>query len=233
MEDAMRVVPSIIFGVAASLGVAIAGVAQATTVSIDGGPTGWGCTSCFGGPPALVGVGHTVTLDNEGKPGPLQLTLGAGTYAVTNASQSLSNYSAFRFDGGGSDWAWNYVIASDNGNNTANVVKVGYLAGVLPSQSAWQSATGLQSFYWDNGAHLVDGNVATTGYRDTFTLGSTTTLDFFVIDGFLSDNAGGIALNIAPVAATPIPATLPLFASALGVLGFAARRRRRDAKSAG
>ena len=229
----MRIVPSIIFSAVAALGMTIAGGAQAATVLIDGGPTGWGCTSCFGGPPALIGVGHTVTLDNEGKPGPLQLTLGAGTYVITNASQSLSNHSAFRFDGGSTDWAWNYVIASDNGNNTANVVKVGYLGGVLPSQSAWQSATGLQSFFWDNGAHLVQNNVATVGYRDTFSLAATTTLDFFIIDGFLADNAGGVALNIAPLAATPIPATLPLFAAALGMLGFAARRRQGGGNAAG
>jgi len=217
-----------VFGLLASIAAVVPVSAGATVINIDAGGAGggWGCTSCFGGLPALDHVGNTVTLVNDGKAGPLQLTLNPGTYVVTNASTTVNNYSAWRFDGGATDWAWNYVIASDNGNNTANVIKAGGLGGVLPSQSDWQNATGLNSYYWDNGEHLVSTNIATTQYRDTFTLASATTLVFFMIDGYLPDNAGGIALNINAVATTPIPAGLPLFLTAIAGLGFLARRRR-------
>jgi len=224
---------SMLIGLLTLLGLAPCSPAQATTVLIDAGGAngGWGCTTRFGGPPSLGQVGNTVTLVNDNKPGPLQLTLGPGTYQVTNASQTLGNYSAWRFDGGATDWAWSYVIASDNGNNTANVVKVGYFNAVLPDQNTWQNATNLDSFYWDNGAHLVSTSIATVNYHDTFSLAATTVLDFFIIDGFLPDNAGGVALEITPIGAVPIPAALPLFLTAIAGLGSMARRRA-EAKTA-
>ncbi|HVO02112.1 MAG TPA: hypothetical protein VMT54_07920 [Candidatus Cybelea sp.] len=225
-------VGSLLAGALAGIGLnlSLAGGAQATTVLIDGGgASGWGCTTCSGGLSNNVNVGNTVTLVNYNKSGPLQLTLGPGTYNITNASTSVGNYSAFRFDGGSADWAWNYVIASDNGNGTANIIKAAGLGGVLPSQTAWQNATGLTSYYYDNGLQTVATNIAAVDYLDTFTLSTATVVDFFVIDYYLPDNAGGIALNITKVAATPIPAALPLFATALAAFGFAARRRRAPA----
>src|SRR3954463_16100764 len=127
-RDFMRLA-TVLIGALTIFGFASGGAVQAATVLIDGGGAsgGWGCTSCFGGPGAVDDIGSTVTLVNYNKAGPLQLTLGPGTYAVTNASQTVGNYSAFRYDGGAADWAWNFVIASDNGNNTANVVLTGSL----------------------------------------------------------------------------------------------------------
>jgi hypothetical protein len=223
-----------LIGLLTTLGLALAGSAQAATVYIDAGGAngGWGCTTCFGGPGAVDDIGSTVTLVNYNKAGPLQLTLGPGTYEVTNASQSLSDYSAWRFDGGATDWAWNFVIGTDNGDNTADILKVGSLSGVLPDQATWQSSTDRDSYYWDNGAHLISTSIATTAYRTTFTLAATTVLDFFVVDGYLPDNAGGVALNINAIATTPIPAALPLFLTGIAGLGFAARRRVKAAPSA-
>jgi hypothetical protein len=223
----MRIAGTLALAMTALLGLAITDRAEATTVNIDA--TAWGCTTCYGGPPSLGHVGATVTLVNNGKSGPLQLTLGPGTYRITNAWPSPGDYSAWRYDGGASDWAWNYVIASDNGNNTANVVKVGYMtraSGGLTSPGAWESATDLDSYYWDNGAHLVSTGISEADYYDTFTLSAATTLDFFVVDGYMNDNAGGVSLNITR---TPIPATLPLFGTAVAGLAFAARRRTRNA----
>jgi MYXO-CTERM domain-containing protein len=54
---------------------------------------------------------------------------------------------------------------------------------------------------------------------------NTTALYFQMGDDW---NAGvrSLSFQTAAVATTPIPAALPLFVSALGMLGFAARRRR-------
>lgn len=215
------------------VGMSVGRLADAATVFIDGGgASGWGCTPCSGGPP---GVTNRPTLVNYNKATPLQLTLGPGIYEITNASQSLGTYSAVRFNGG-PNWAWNYVMGADNGDGTATVVKIGYMlhningspsSGVLPSPQDWQDNTDVNSYYWDpvTGAQLVQSNIKTTEYRDTFSLTKTTTLDFFFIDYHLPDNAGGIALNIKPV---PVPAAALLFSSALGSIGIFGRRRTRS-----
>ena len=55
-------------------------------------------------------------------------------------------------------------------------------------------------------------------------------LQLGVNDDIFSDNSGQLNLDITgvtPLAETPIPGALPLFASGLGMLGFVAHRRRR------
>lgn len=55
----------------------------------------------------------------------------------------------------------------------------------------------------------------------------TATLSFLTPDGvYLTSGLGG-TFGDAPLAETPIPAALPLFASGLGALGFLARRKRK------
>jgi hypothetical protein len=211
------------FAAAASVVTAIA-PAAATEVDISGGPTGNGCTVCFGGP-TVLSLGQTVTLDNEGV-GPLQRTLGPGTYSIKNAATS-GNFSAFRYDGGASDWAWNFVIGTDNGDNTANVLDVGWVDAPFPSQSAVAGATNVATYRFDT---VLDPHGSTAGYLDTLTLTATTTLDFFVVDGFLSDNVGGVALEIDPVstaASTPEPSTWAMLLLGFAGLGFAGYRRQR------
>jgi PEP-CTERM motif len=210
------------FAAATSVVTAIA-PAAATEVDISGGPTGNGCTVCFGGP-TVLSLGETVTLDNEGA-APLQRTLGAGTYSITNAATS-GNFSAFRYDAGASDWAWNFVIGTDNGNNTANVLDVGWVDAPFPSQSAVAGATNVATYRFDT---VLDPHGSTAGYSDTLTLTATTTLDFFVVDGFLSDNIGGVALEINPVSAgsTPEPSTWAMLLLGFAGLGFAGFRRQR------
>src|SRR6202035_4998628 len=110
-------------------------------------------------------LGQTVTLDNEGVAGPLQRTLGPGTYSIKNAATS-GNFSAFRYDGGGSDWAWNFVIGSDNGNNTANVLDVGWVDAPFPSQSGVANATDVATYRFDK---VLDPHGSTASYSDTLT----------------------------------------------------------------
>ena len=185
------------------VGMVIATHAKAVTVHIDGGPNGWGCTTCFGGPPSVYnppfsfpgGRGAVVTLVNQGEPGPLQVTLPAGTYSITNAA-ATGNYSAWNFNTSNGGWVWSFVIASDNGNNTANVLKVGWVDVNAPTQAAAAGATNVASHSFGN---VLNPSTSVAAFFDTFSLATTTTLDFFIIDGFLPDNLGGVALNIDPV----------------------------------
>jgi PEP-CTERM motif len=168
--------------------------------------------------------GETVTLDNEGV-GALQRTLGPGTYSIKNAEASGA-FSAWRFDSGSGDWAWNFVIGSDNGDNTANVLDVGWVNAPFSSQSGVADATDVATYRFDT---VLNSHGSTVGYSDTLTLTSTTTLDFFVVDGFLSDNIGGVALEIDPVAAptsAPEPSTWAMLILGFAGLGFMGYRGR-------
>src|SRR5213079_1863701 len=84
-----------------------------------------------------VAPGTTVTLVNQGEPGPLQLVLGPGTYSITNAATS------------GPFSAWSFLIARDNGNGTATILKSDYMSLVAATQALAAGATGSTSFAFD------------------------------------------------------------------------------------
>jgi hypothetical protein len=87
-----------------------------------------------------------------------------------------------------------------------------------------------------NQTYILDANTLYRVIMDTeaFSLGSggaaSVDLDpFFVApDGYSVLTSDGIG-NASPVAATPLPAALPLFAGGIGLIGLLARRRKRKA----
>jgi hypothetical protein len=161
--------------------------------------------------------GTTVNLIHPGEPGLLQLTLGPGTYSITNAATS-GTFEAWNFEGFPSspNWVWSFLIGSDNGNGTATILKSDYVSGVFSTPDLAAAATGITTWDWQT---QLSGT-STKGFHDTLTLGATTTLDFFIDDYFLPDNGGGVALDIKPISPVPLPAGLPLFAAGLGTLGL-------------
>jgi hypothetical protein len=62
---------------------------------------------------------------------------------------------------------------------------------------------------------------------ETFLVGKSPWPNSFTLSGFLSGHISEITIA-SPVSQTPIPAALPLFASALGGLGFVGWRRKRS-----
>jgi hypothetical protein len=141
-----------------------------------------------------------------------QLTLPAGTFEVTNATGlpgANPSYTAYNFNVNQSpSWDWRFVIAA-HGVSTDTVLLFGEAGTIESSQAAVAAEPEVQHF------------------SATFTLTATTTLDFTVQDYFLPDNAGGVALRIAPTA-VPEPASLGLFGvGAPLAAGYLARRRAR------
>lgn len=150
---------------------------------------------------------------------PVQLTLAAGTYVITNAA-STGYFSGWNFNGSGlgstSNWVWGFVMAEHGGN----IIEDAYTADVLTSRAAVVAMTGTTT--WNGNTQL--SATSTAGFIDTFTLIQTSTLDFYVDDykWGLSDNYGGVSISITAV---PEAGTAGLWLAGLAVMGFVARRR--------
>jgi hypothetical protein len=191
---------SVVRSALAIAALAVCSVAEAGTVFINAQINGAG--SAFGGPQnpdVLPGA----TLINIFAP-KNQLTLGPGTYLITNAA-TTGQFSAWNFEGFPSspNWVWSFLIADDA---TSKVLVDGFVSGVQPTQAAMAALTGTTTF---DGLKQLSGT-STAGFQETFTLTHTTTLDFLIDDGFLSDNGGGVALNISAISTVPEPSGMTL-----------------------
>lgn len=74
---------------------------------------------------------------------------------------------------------------------------------------------------------VVDPSTSAANFYDEFTLSQSTNLAFFIIDGFLPDNLGGVSLDINPVVAVvPEPSTWAMMILGFAGIGFMAYRRK-------
>lgn len=189
---------------------ALGGPAAAVTVDIDSRLSG---SNVAGGPMNLL-PGTTASPVN-----PVQLTLDAGTYTITNAATS-GYFSAWNFNGigeaSGSNWVWGFVMAEHGGH----IIVDAYVDGILNSQAAMAGATGVRT--WNGLTQLAA--TSTADYQVSFTLTRRTTLDFYHDDyGWgLGDNWGGVSLNVSAV---PEPSQAVLLVAGLAALGGWRRRR--------
>jgi len=183
---------------------ALCGGARATTVVIDASVSG--CRNvylCDGSPHQPVGTDMGALID------PTQLTLGAGTYTITNGSLLAGadpKYSAWRFNGG-DNWVWAFEMIDD-----------------ATGKLLIQGCCGDQVYNTQAGA--ASQAFAQT-YISSFTLAGATTLDFITEDYYPYDNAGGMTLDIqrTDVTAVPEPQAPALMLAGLAALAAIVRRR--------
>ncbi len=198
---------------------ALSVMAQASTVDISA--TVSGCSQCNGTTNVVTGTFLTNIFS------PVQLTLGAGTYMVTNAA-TTGMYSAWNFQGAPSsaNWVWSFVMAADNGTNTQGTVVLddyiggdaSYPNGIYATPALAAGATGVSTFSDLTTSPTVLAASSTAMFTDYFTLASTTTVDFLIDDFDLGDNGGGVALKITQISGVPEPSSFVLLGAALLVL---------------
>jgi hypothetical protein len=154
-----------------------------------------GVTSFSLGPPLTV----------SGVVSPVQLTLGPGQYTLTLVEPPTTGalYVAWARASSGY-YSTAYVVYDDSNTSTPLLYGGEYLSSGTASD-AWNQTIA---------DHM---NVS------YLTLSSVTTLDFVVPDVILSDNSGGVSINVQ----TPEPGTLGFCGLALAAGAAAIQRRRR------
>lgn len=175
-----------------------------TIVNIDAAVTGCTNYAYCGGQHLAPGV-----LLQADLLAPTSVTLDAGTYTITNGSGEVGanpNFTSWNYNTGGDNWVWAFMAI----DHATKIVVVEGCCGQLFTTKAGAAS---QAF--------------AQNYSTTFTLASTTTLDFITEDYIPGDNAGGVALKITGgVAPVPEPETLAMLLAGLGVVGYAVRRKR-------
>jgi hypothetical protein len=135
---------------------------------------------------------------------PPQLTLGAGTYTITNAAGLPGAlFQAWSWNLNTSSWGWAFVVADHATHNTLLYAEAGQV---------------------QNSAAAVAAQAAVQNFSTSFTLAAPTTLDFTLRDYYVNDNGGGISLKISAVSAVAEPGQAALLLAGLAGLGALAGR---------
>jgi hypothetical protein len=152
---------------------------------------------------------------------PVQVTLGPGTYSITDAYSTSTGlaagalYDAWNYSSG---WVWHWKALLDDGSGGSTINPSNYsnylLLDVDPTQ-VFGSEADAAAF----GASTP---------AQTFTLNSTTTVDFVVNDYFLGDNTGGVSLLLSSVSSLPEPSTWAMMLIGFGAVGFALKKQKRN-----
>jgi hypothetical protein len=198
------------------LSILLAATAISSAVTINAAVDG--CTTCVG--LASMTPGSTVALAVLSV-SPAQLTLGAGTYIITDAAP----YSAWNYDNlASAGWEWAFGIADATGKVLLEDY-IGTAPGTLATFTSQAAVAG--QIYHGNllpaAATPLSGETSIALFSDTLTLTSTTTLNFFVLDGYVGDNLGGMTLNVDST--TPEPAIPLLIGTGLAALALYRRKR--------
>jgi hypothetical protein len=121
---------------------------------------------------------------------------------------------------------WSFVVVDDATNTILmtdySAGNVSNPSGVWGTQAQAAGATGITT--WDGATQL--SATSTAGFTDSLTLAQPSTLDFFIIDYYLPDNSGGVALNIDAPSDVPEPWSLVVLPAPLIALGLARRLHR-------
>ena len=147
----------------------------------------------------------------------VQLTLGPGTYSLTPIIDQFTAFKRFSgatsCDGLGENcvqgWEYSYKVSYDS---TVLSFGDGFADGGFGPLTNGNA-------YYDTAIHAFNSALA---YSPAFTLSSTKTVNFWILDDFLADNTGGVSLELS--AGVPEPATWAMFLLGFGAVGFAMRR---------
>ena len=191
-----------------------------------------GCVECVGLSTSIA-PGQTVHFTGFTT---LPVLLAAGTYTVTDAALSGTN-SAWDSSATYNPWYWTFGAANVGAISTATsgtVLLEDYVGTAVQVSKAFSLAGGQAAVGIATGLSIYDGNNLLTGestlasFSDTFTLATQSYVDFYVLDQNVSDNSGGISLNVTlNQTGVPEPASFLLVATVLAAGCLRLRRRAR------
>ena len=167
--------------------------------------------------PAAAAIVNLDALTNSGMTATnaISLNLGAGTYTVTPTIGAFTAFTRFNTISGCNNIGGSCTTGYEHSYFvTIGATSTGYgsnngLGTLGPQTTGGYYATAAQAFALD----------ATTSM---FTLAAPQTVKFWIFDDFLSDNSGGVSLNVAAI---PEPASWAMLIAGFGLVGAAMRRR--------
>jgi PEP-CTERM motif len=179
-----------------------AGVANATTVTVDGSYT-TSYTSTTGNGPSIS--------DDLNSSFTETLTMGTPTADLNFFTVAPSRYSGFY----------------QNKGTATGTITVSFKFTEPTGATGSLTDTATYTADYNNDTDSVDWSSANDPIVVTFSNGDV--LDVTLVNASDWDITPKISFDLTGPAATPLPATLPLFAGGLGLLGFFGRRKRKSA----